>query len=197
MVLQKRANIDLESQITARTQDLEEANHRLEELSGTDFLTGLPNRRRFQERYEAVCREDQGVSSPMTVLLLDVDHFKAYNDRLGHLAGDKCLQEVAKNLQGCLRRGTDFCARFGGEEFVLCLLHTPESETAAVADRVRERMEALAIPHPGSSTSAVVTISLGIAQGTIGMDMESLLRRADASLYLAKEGGRNRVGPPG
>lgn len=197
MAIQRRANQDLEAQVQARTHDLEEANHRLEELSATDFLTGLPNRRRFLERYQAVCGEFLRGQTPLTVILLDVDNFKAYNDRLGHLAGDVCLQQVAQSLQTSLRRSSDFCARYGGEEFVMCLVNTPFDEAMTVAERVREGLEGQALPHPASPTSPVVTISLGIAAGTVGSKLEELLRRADTSLYQAKHLGRNRVGPAG
>lgn len=160
----------------------------LRELAFIDGLTGVHNRRHFDERLLAETRRAQRTRSPLAVVLADVDHFKRYNDALGHLAGDDCLRRVAAALRGCLRRPTDLLARYGGEEFVSLLPDTDLAGAIGVAQLMEDAVRALALPHPGIEGS--VTISLGVAAGS---QAQGLVEAADKALYLAKAAGRGRV----
>lgn len=160
-----------------------------------DGLTGVANRRRFDEDLDLHWRHCQRDAQPLSLVLLDVDHFKAYNDRYGHLAGDQCLREVAKALSGCLRRPLDRIARYGGEEFA-CLLPNTECQGARnLAESMRQAILALAIEHAESSVAGQVTASFGVATQLPLPELpaETLLQAADRQLYLAKGAGRNRV----
>lgn len=193
MLRQRQTNIDLESLVKVRTHDLEDANHRLKELSDTDFLTGLFNRRHFLERFAAIGRAESPDRNGIALLLLDIDHFKLYNDSYGHLAGDACLRAVAQAIRGSLNRGGDFCARFGGEEFIICLPGTDGQGACTVAEQVRRNVESLGLEHRTSPTAPVVTLSIGIAGASLGESLESMSHRADIALYQAKSQGRNRI----
>lgn len=160
----------------------------LRELAFIDGLTGVHNRRHFDERFIAESRRAQRSRSPLAVVLADVDHFKRYNDALGHLAGDDCLRRVAEALRACLRRPTDLLARYGGEEFVALLPDTDLAGAIGVAQLMEDTVRALALPHPGVEGS--VTISLGVCAGIEGA---GLVDAADRALYLAKAAGRGRV----
>jgi len=160
----------------------------LRELAFVDGLTGVHNRRHFDERLQAESRRSQRSRAPLAVALADVDHFKRYNDALGHLAGDDCLRRVAAALRTCLRRPTDLLARYGGEEFVCLLPDTDLAGAIGVAQCMEDAVRALALPHPG--IDGCVTISLGATAGTQG---SGLVEAADRALYLAKAAGRGRV----
>jgi len=181
--------------VEQRTRELEEANQRLERLSHVDGLTGLANRRRFDEAFDVEWRRGSRSSWPLSLMLIDVDAFKAFNDTYGHLEGDACLRRVADTLSSCLGRAADVAARFGGEEFVALLPLASADEAARLAERVRERVEALAIPHASSPAAKRVTVSIGCASTVPKEDGEpaALLAAADAALYAAKRAGRNRV----
>lgn len=175
--------------LAAREEELARLNERLTEDSRRDPLTGLRNRRALSDdlpAFEAIDRE-RGVA--MAFALCDIDHFKAYNDVLGHLAGDQALRAIAATIRGSLRTG-DIAYRFGGEELLLLLRETTPEEAASVAERVREAVEGTAMPHPASPDN-VITISVGVAPGP--GDVGMLLARADSALYEAKHAGRNRV----
>lgn len=167
----------------------------LEELSVTDPLTGLANRRAFDR---ALAHEWAGATRgarALSLLLVDVDHFKRFNDALGHPAGDRCLQQLAGALRSAGRRATDLVARVGGEEFALLLPDTPAEGASRVADTVLESLRRLAIPHPDSPTGSVVQVSIGGStlppdRATGSMAHAELLSAADEALYLAKEHGR-------
>jgi diguanylate cyclase (GGDEF)-like protein len=177
------------------SNDLSAANQRLEELSHQDSLTGIANRRAFDFLLERQFREAKRRSEPFSVALCDVDHFKAYNDHYGHLAGDDCLKQIAAALARACKRPTDVAARFGGEEFALLLPETTGEGALAVVERVRQELAALGIAHAGSLTSSCVTLSAGIASFSPERDIASrdLTVRADAALYRAKQLGRNRA----
>ncbi|WP_374973233.1 diguanylate cyclase [Spongiibacter marinus] len=164
-------------------------------LASLDGLTGVPNRRIFDERLDAEWRACRRSGSPLSLLMVDVDHFKLYNDHYGHLDGDQCLKAIASALASSVERGRDMLARFGGEEFV-CLLPDTDLEGAKhIAEKLRQAVEGLAIPHVESKTAATVTLSLGVAT-TVQCDAlepPDLLKVADEQLYLAKKSGRNRV----
>jgi diguanylate cyclase (GGDEF)-like protein len=169
----------------------------LKALAVFDPLTGLYNRRFFADYAGREWRRARRDAAPVSVLMLDLDHFGEYNRACGHEAGDRALQAVARVLRGALQRGGDLVARYGGEEFVAVLPRTDAAGASAVAERVRAQIEALGIVHaPGSG--AVVTASIGVATLAHGErdPLEVLLRRADAALFRAKEDGRNRVAAP-
>ncbi len=192
---QRRREATLVRLVEQRTQELEEANRRLEKLSMLDGLTGVANRRRFDEALDVEWRRACRSGLPLSLMLVDVDSFKLFNDTHGHLEGDACLRRVAETLSASLSRAADLAARFGGEEFVSLLPHTSTEEAAGLAERLRARVEALAIPHPSSPVTPVVTVSIGCATAAPSEDGDpaALLAAADAALYAAKRAGRNRV----
>lgn len=190
-----QANQGLEAKVAQRTAELQAANQRLEVLSNTDGLTGLSNRHRFdqvwvQEWQRAV---RQGLS--LAVVMIDVDHFKLYNDQFGHPAGDECLRRVAAVLAHSVRRAGELAARYGGEEFVVVLPGLDANGALLEAERIRTEVERLGIPHAGTSAGAVVTVSLGVASRVPQREegLYLLLQEADDALYQAKNSGRNRV----
>jgi diguanylate cyclase (GGDEF)-like protein len=182
----------------ALARALEDANHRLEELAATDALTLLANRRGFDARLSQEWRRSRRERTPLSLLLLDVDHFKLFNDRYGHQSGDDCLHRVGQGILGAIRRPADTAARYGGEEFAVVLPDTDEFGAAHVAERVRAAVEALAIPHAASALGRV-TVSVGAAtawpEAGADPDAAGLVRLADEALYRAKREGRNRVSP--
>ncbi|TWH64852.1 diguanylate cyclase (GGDEF)-like protein [Azomonas agilis] len=190
----KQNTLELESRIQQRTADLEAANKRLAELSTTDGLTGLANRRHFDEvvssEWLRARREDQ----TLALLMVDVDFFKRYNDCYGHISGDTCLKMLAGVLKNQARRGGDLVARYGGEEFVVILANTNAEGAQKLAEKTRKEVESLDLVHD-HSPFGVVTISLGIAvcRPQEGRTEQELLLAADHALYQAKTNGRNRV----
>jgi diguanylate cyclase (GGDEF)-like protein/PAS domain S-box-containing protein len=174
---------------------LAKANIALARMARLDSLTQLPNRRSFDETIEQewhrLAREEQELS----LVLCDIDCFKQYNDTYGHQAGDECLRQVAKALGDCAKRAGDLACRYGGEEFIFLLPNTPLDGAAKFADRVRQSVESLALPHGTSRAAAVVTLSLGVATQVPCFDSlpDILLKAADDALYQAKDSGRNRV----
>ncbi len=187
-------NEQLEQQVAERTQALALANRELEQLCATDSLTGIANRRRFDSALKTEMRRAGRSQKPLGLLMLDVDFFKNYNDRYGHLAGDDCLRTVAQALHNNSRRATDTAARYGGEEFAVILADSDRDSAMLVAEHVRAAIAALQIPH-AASPFAHVTCSIGVAMLLVTDDTASdiLLRMADAALYLAKSSGRNQV----
>ena len=170
----------------------------LEQYALLDGLTGIPNRRHFDELFEKEMRRCLRDGLPLSVIMMDIDHFKPYNDNYGHGAGDQCLQKVARALDGVVTRAGDRVCRYGGEEFVALLPGTDADGAREVAEHLRAAVEGLAITHEYSSAAPVVTLSLGTATLDPRRDSETdrnpLLKRADEALYAAKEDGRNRVG---
>lgn len=192
--LRRRAE-GLETLVAERTRQLSEANRSLAELSATDPLTGLANRRTLETHAEGEWKRLARSGGSLAFVMLDVDHFKNYNDALGHMAGDDCLRGVAGALQRLAQRPGDLVARYGGEEFA-CLLVGLESEQAlAHAERLRATVEELRLPHPASRVGAVVTVSLGVAwaRPVPAGEWRGVLAAADRALYRAKQGGRNRT----
>lgn len=176
-------------------RELTAAQARLRELSQVDELTGLSNRRHFQEQTQQLWQRAQFEHGSIGLLMLDVDHFKKFNDHYGHPRGDECLRRVAAVLKGCVTRQGGLVARYGGEEFIAVLPGLVGTELQTLADAIRHGIEALGIEHGNSSTANVVTASLGAASCTAHPDLvlDSLLTAADAALYAAKASGRNRV----
>lgn len=191
----RAANARLEDKVRQRTTELEDANRRLATLSTTDSLTGLANRRKFDEVWQTEWQRSIRQGTPLAVIMLDVDFFKRYNDHYGHQAGDACLQQVARILSGGIHRAGELMARYGGEEFVLVLPCTDLAHAQHSAERIRAAVEAAAIAHADSPLGPVVTVSVGLAADIprIGTPPEHLLRAADAALYEAKAQGRNCV----
>ncbi len=162
-------------------------------LSMQDGLTGIANRRQFDESFGRACRQAMRSGEPLGLVMVDVDHFKQYNDHYGHGAGDDALRRVGGVLNGYTRRPYDLAARYGGEEFVLLLV--PPDDFAVRLEQLRETVEGLQIPHQRSTTAPVLTVSVGgiIACPSHTAPPATLLAKADALLYHSKQGGRNRV----
>jgi len=193
---------ELQSLVDARTRQLREANDILVTLSYVDALTGVANRRRFEERLEAEWKRGQRTGAPLALVMIDIDHFKAYNDRLGHQRGDECLRAVATALADALPRSGDSVSRYGGEEFAVILPSTEVTGARNVAESLRARVEGLRLPAAVPAAGPWVTVSCGAASvvATVGTEAQELIRRADEALYRAKSAGRNRVatvGTPG
>lgn len=172
---------------------LAETNLQLQSLASMDGLTGIPNRRYFDERLEEEWHRSAREQNWLTLIMVDIDHFKQFNDLYGHLTGDDCLKKVAGTISGCMLRPADVAARFGGEEFVLILPGTEPKGAEFVAEKVRRTVENLGITHGRSTTSDFVTVSLGVATTVPRNNSQanSLLSEADKALYAAKEAGRN------
>ena len=189
---QALANKDIE--IAEQTAELEAANERLLSLTKRDPLTGIPNRREFDDFSRRVWRQALRDDGSAAVIMADIDFFKVYNDTVGHQCGDDCLRKVAKVLQECAARPMDLVARYGGEEFVAVLGGATLGDALIVAARMREAVADLQMPHPGAAFG-MVTVSLGVAAATAGTgaDLESVVKAADDALYYAKAAGRNCV----
>jgi len=183
------------SEIQNIQTQLERTNLELGRLSTTDGLTGLANRRKFDEVGPHEWLRAMRKRESLAVAMLDVDFFKIYNDRYGHQAGDQCLIAIARVLAAGLRDGSDFIARYGGEEFVILLPGQDADAAFEVLERLRRDVEALAIPHMGSSIKSVITISAGFASivPSQGITLENLIEQADRGLYAAKRKGKNQV----
>lgn len=169
-------------------------NRQLRELSNQDGLTGVANRRHLDRILEREWNRALRYNRELAAIMVDIDHFKAYNDRLGHLAGDDCLRQVARTLADGVKRGADLVARFGGEEFCILLPETNAAAAVALAEHLRRQVEALQLARPDSPTCPVVTVSLGLAVETpqAGGRPAGLVERADLALYQAKKCGRNQ-----
>jgi diguanylate cyclase (GGDEF)-like protein len=168
-----------------------------ENEANRDALTGLSNRRHFEERTAALWAAAAAApAEPVAIIMIDIDHFKLFNDVYGHPAGDHCIKRVAGTIAAALRQPDDLAVRFGGEEFVLLLPNTLPETAIQISERVRRAVEAMAIPHDTSPTGAVVTASLGVAASPVSTPLEMLVAAADGALYRAKRAGRNQVYPP-
>lgn len=189
----KKLAENMEENIRINLQ-LNQAVEQLKQLSIIDELSQIPNRRGFDEyiqKYIGLSNKEQQLS----ILMIDIDAFKLYNDHYGHVAGDKIIQEVAGQIQACINPMTSLAARFGGEEFIVATFNMPTSEVGQLGEDIRAAVERLQIPHYSSPVSNVVTISLGLAtvEITQATDIKQLIDQADQMLYLAKQNGRNRM----
>ena len=174
---------------------LEKSNLQLEALSVEDALTGLANRRRFDAAMAREHARHARSGGELSLIMFDIDHFKAYNDRYGHLEGDNCLRQIAEATAKSVERSADIAARYGGEEFACILPETGLSGARILAERIRSGINRLAISHQSSPTAKVVTASFGVATagGNAGLSVQDIIALADKLLYRAKEGGRNRI----
>lgn len=182
--------------IRVRNQiELKCAKEQLIKLASTDGLTGLANRRRFDEMLAQEYARHTRSGAELSLIMLDVDHFKAYNDTYGHVSGDDCLRQIAGVIDGAIVRVSDMAARYGGEEFVCVLPETDQNGARTIAEKIRLGIIALAIPHSGSSAASHVTASLGVVTARCFPEKSPLniVAQADEQLYKAKSGGRNRI----
>jgi two-component system chemotaxis family response regulator WspR len=175
-------------------QELMEANFALQRLTNVDGLTGLSNRRYFEDYIETEWRQAARMKEPLSLLMVDIDHFKQYNDSYGHLSGDEVLRKVARAVRDTFRRPRDLTVRLGGEEFVVVLPATPPEQLPMLAQRAVEAVRALGEPHKSSPVADHVTISVGAASCIPDKDSEpyALVETADKALYEAKHQGRDR-----
>jgi diguanylate cyclase (GGDEF)-like protein len=192
-VLMLSIRVITERKVNERTQALAAANNRLEQLTRTDPLTGLANRRRLAEMLDGAWTRAIATGEPVSAIMVDIDFFKQYNDRHGHLAGDACLQKVAAALTDSVRAG-DLVARYGGEEFSVVLPDADLEVACQIAERVRSGIAGLGQEH-ATSPGGFLTVSVGVASARPGGDMlrEDLFRLADEGLYAAKRDGRDRI----
>jgi diguanylate cyclase (GGDEF)-like protein len=181
--------------VEEKTADLQRANEDFQRLSFTDPLTGLANRRAFDQTLEKECARRTRTGSDLSLVMLDVDHFKALNDSEGHQRGDEYLVLLGAELTRIARRRFDLAARYGGEEFALLLPMTSAADALDVAESLRLGVVALQLPHSASTVVPFLTISAGIATATLEAfsTPEKLVAAADRALYRAKNAGRNRV----
>lgn len=186
---------NLEARVAERTEALEKANAELEGLSMLDGLTGIANRRRFDTTLQSEWRRAQREQTPISLVLCDVDHFKAYNDHYGHQAGDEALKAVAKLLADSLHRPADLAARYGGEEFALILPATDTAGALQVAESARQCVRRAGLARDDLAKGAQLSISLGVATRVPDQNTtpETLIAEADRQLYQAKQRGRDQV----
>ena len=186
-------NRELDAKVRERTVELERLNERLAQLAVTDGLTALHNHRYLREHLVVEVQRSLRTGAPLSLLMIDVDHFKAYNDRHGHPEGDLVLREIA-HLLVAGRRSVDLVARYGGEEFTVVLVGGDKASAAQVGERLRHRVAEHHFPHAAAQPGGHLSISIGVAAcPTDARSADGLLRAADAALYRAKKGGRDRV----
>lgn len=187
----------LQKQLEHRATELEEATQTLHRLAGIDSLTRVTNHSHFQEFLRNEWRRALREASSLSVIMIDLDHFSDYNDRLGHQAGDSALAKVGGALKGVVRRPGDIVARYGGEEFALVLSRTDEQGAYRVAHKVCAAVDGLGIEHPDSPTANRLTVSVGVASATPAVDSNweelELVAAANRALLEAKQSGRNKI----
>ncbi|CAN5367646.1 diguanylate cyclase [soil metagenome] len=175
--------------------ELKRLRDQLAQMAVTDALTGLSNRRRLEQTLEVETAKLARTGDWLSVLMVDIDFFKLFNDTYGHPAGDRCITMVASALSRAVRRASDLTARYGGEEFACVLPGTDSDAALTIAREIHAQVISLGIPHTGSAISSHVTVSIGIATARClpGMGAELWITHADRQLYLSKSGGRNRI----
>lgn len=189
-----RSRLQVESLVKERTRELNEANKQLERMTRTDGLTKVANRRYLDEYLEKEWKRATRYNQNISLIMIDIDFFKNYNDLYGHIEGDRCLQMVARELGRAIARPGDLVARYGGEEFAIVLPGTDE-KAEVVAERCRELVRKQNIPHGKSEVSDVLTLSIGVysLRPSADMPLEDFIKKTDQALYRAKENGRDRV----
>jgi len=179
--------------VRERTQQLEEANRKLAQISYLDAVTEVSNRRSFEEELTMEWRRSTRTGSRLSLLMIDIDNFKAFNDTAGHQAGDECLKKVAAVIDEGVRRAGDVVSRYGGEEFAVLLPDTDLNGAGALAERIRAAVEERNVFHPATQKAVTVSIGVATASGRDDGEPSQLVRAADAALYRAKREGRNLV----
>lgn len=187
----QKLNAELEQLVAERTKELEEAIQNLQVQSETDYLTNLPNRRFYERRVKENIATAKRNRTHLSLLLVDIDDYKAYNDKYGHDKGDEVLQSVAASIKGSLQRDTDLVSRFGGEEFVVLLPSTNSAGALDIAERIRANIEALGLEHALSGTGKL-TVSIGVeSMASAILNRKDLFKHADIALYKAKDDNKN------
>ncbi len=194
----QQINQQLAQQVKNHSSELEFRNQELKKLflyATTDKVTGIANRYRLEDFIQREWGNAIRNQISVSVIMIDIDHFKQYNDTYGHQAGDRCLRQVAQTINNTVRRPKDLAARYGGEEFIVVLSDISPDGSITVAENIRSQVKALAIPHATAEVSEYVTISLGVSNTipAINSQAERLILAADKALYLAKQKGRDRV----
>jgi diguanylate cyclase (GGDEF)-like protein len=186
--------IQMRTSLVVLARELDSANQELKRLSASDGLTGIANRRFFDDYLSREWRRARRDEASIALLMCDVDHFKAYNDTYGHQAGDDCLRRIAQTLTNMMERASDVVTRYGGEEFAVILPNTPLDGAYIVAEKIRLAIEALSLPHAGSP-QAFISLSIGVAAITPTHQdvLQTLIQSSDRALYRAKSMGRNAV----
>jgi len=189
------ASVSLKFENLELLEELRKANDFLRRVSAIDGLTGIANRQSFDECMDREWRRAMREQHPISLIMLDIDHFKLFNDNYGHQGGDDCLKKVAAVIAGSVKRPGDLAARYGGEEFMVVLPDTDVRGATDIAEKLRIEVEVLGVPHEFSATASVVTISIGVASLVPGQNMDTshLIKLVDTMLYAAKHDGRNRV----
>ncbi|HWQ08491.1 MAG TPA: GGDEF domain-containing protein, partial [Holophaga sp.] len=192
----RKANAELEQRVAERTAELEKAMEALHRMAVEDTLTGLANRRRFNDAMEEEIRRARRSGEPLSLLMCDVDFFKRYNDAYGHQGGDDCLRMVGAVMRDAFKRAGDLPARYGGEEFVVILPGAVKEQAERAGEKLRQAIVDRAMPHKGSDVAPCVTLSIGICSVSDlseTTDADWFIAKADEALYRSKAGGRNRV----
>jgi diguanylate cyclase (GGDEF)-like protein len=200
LALQESATEDLEYKVQERTLELEVAlrelsdtNRELQEKNTLDALTGIRNRSYFDRKYQAEVRRSRREHTQLSVVMMDIDHFKNVNDQYGHLVGDECIKSVAHTLKKALRRPSDDVCRYGGEEFALILPSTDLEGALVLTERLRAQIENTSIQAEGVSINITISAGIGTAIADLNQPEDILLALADKQLYVAKNAGRNNV----
>ncbi len=191
----RRANVELEARVAARTMELEELNLRLQQMAIEDALTGLANRRRFNDVMEEEIRRARRGGGRLSLLMCDVDFFKRYNDHYGHQGGDDALRAVGEVMREVFQRAGELPARYGGEEFAVILPGVSEENALKVASKLLKSLAQRAIPHAYSEAAPHLSLSIGLASAPVAQDRDEawFIAQADEALYQSKKAGRNRV----
>ena len=190
---ERQQNIHLDKVVRSRTKQLEEVNERLQKISATDALTGLYNRRYFDESLKREYARAARNKTPLSVMMIDLDHFKSINDNYGHVFGDEALRQTALRMQDVLKRPGDAAFRYGGEEYVILLPDTNTSAARIIAKQIWSAMRSSQIFHDDQSETITVSIGIATVVPSPNGDPNKLLREADHKLYRAKEEGRDRI----
>ncbi|MDQ0195419.1 GGDEF domain-containing protein [Paenibacillus wynnii] len=197
-VLLSKSNERLQEEIEENKRvhrQLTSVNEELMRLSFVDELTGIPNRRALYQRIERLLLEEQELHNPVSLIMVDIDYFKPFNDNYGHVEGDRVIKAIGQEINMAVRHSTDLACRIGGEEFLFVACNTKENEIARLAENIRRRINEMAIRHEYSAINDYVSVSLGTATGIIknSRQFTDLMRLSDESLYVAKSEGRNCV----
>ena len=189
------ARMEAEQELLEKHRQLEKTKRMLEGLALKDGLTGLYNRRHFSEQLDREWNRARREQSPLSLIMIDIDHFKRFNDTYGHIAGDHCIRAVADATRSCFVRGSDLVARYGGEEFVVLIAGVDRRQARERAELLRQAIKQIPLEHAGRAAAPVVTVSVGVATAVPGDRIvpDDLLVAADRALYQAKRQGRDRV----